>query len=95
MFGSSSESDQLLSACQPAADWNLLTVSSIRLLSPVHVLSSAGLHHVRQTGSEGRTHRPEWNSTHRGHGGARGAGRPQQVDPAHASFRSITHSVLM
>lgn len=41
-----------------------------------HLSSSAGLQHGGQTGSEGRAHRPEWNSPHRRHSGSRGAGRP-------------------
>lgn len=54
------------------------------LFYPSSVLSgtfffSAGLRHGEQTSTEGRSHRPEWNSAHRGHSGARSAGGPQQV----------------
>ena len=57
-------------------DINMFVISQYHVHHPS---SSSGLHNGGQTGSEGRAHRPEWNSTYRGHSGTRGAGRPKQV----------------
>lgn len=55
--------------------------------------SSAGVQHGGQTGSEGRAHRPERNSAHRGHGGARSAGSPQQVGNSPRGAREDAHRI--
>lgn len=46
---------------------------------PADLPPSTGLHHGEQTGCEGRSHRPERNSSRGGHGCAWSSGSSQQV----------------
>lgn len=62
-----------------------VVIAIIRLMKKQYFPSlvfSAGLDHGEPASSEGRPHRPEWNSSHRGRCCARSAGSPRQVRPA-------------